>query len=103
LALSYFVTAIWLNIYIPKLILIVGILAVMGVGAVLSAMFKRRNNDFTVAGKVIDQGSNPRPWSELSAICDRVGTAKPDRVVVGIDDNFFVTETPVLIDGQQYT
>jgi hypothetical protein len=36
-------------------------------------------------------------WDELDRICATVGTAAPDRVVAGIDHNFFVTKHPVTV------
>ena len=98
-ALSYWVTALWFHVYVPKIILIVAGLAVLAAGAVIMAIFKRPQSDHVVAGKVIDQKAAPALWSELAAICARVGTAPPDQVIVGIDDNFFVTEMPVKVDG----
>src|SRR5690606_28099334 len=41
-------------------------------------------------------------WRELKGICDQVGTELPDQVIVGIDDRFFVIETPVCVNGTWY-
>jgi Zn-dependent protease with chaperone function len=38
-------------------------------------------------------------WDELNAICAKLGTAPPDQIIAGIDDNFFVTEHPVTVEG----
>jgi hypothetical protein len=46
---------------------------------------------------VLGQAESTRLWSELGAICAKVGTDRPDHVILGIDDNFFVTEAPLKI------
>ena len=46
------------------------------------------------------RATRPELWRELRRVADIVGTATPDQVVVGIDDNFFVTEHPVTVGGQ---
>ncbi|OJW16768.1 MAG: hypothetical protein BGO49_16040 [Planctomycetales bacterium 71-10] len=99
LALSFWVTALWFHVYSLKLIVIAGVLAVGGAFAVLKAIFQRPSVDFHVDGKVVDPGGSPRLWRDLQAICDKVGTRRPDNVVIGVDDNFFVTEAPVHVDG----
>jgi Zn-dependent protease with chaperone function len=101
-ALSFWVTALWMERYMPKLILITAIIAGMGVIAVIAAIFKRVKLEHGVEGTVIDKASAIPLWQELGAICDKVGTAQPDRVIVGIDDNFFVTESPITVNGKIY-
>jgi Zn-dependent protease with chaperone function len=101
-ALSFWVTALWLNMYSLKLILVVALLAVAAVGLVLVAMFRRVKDDFVVTGQVIIPEDGGPIWDELRRICDRVGTRPPDQIIAGIDDNFFVTEHPVIVDGKTY-
>jgi Zn-dependent protease with chaperone function len=100
LALSFWVTALWFDVYVVKLIFIAGALGLVAVLAVIKAIFHRPNMDFRVEGKVIGREAAPALWEELTAICNKVGTEPPDQVIVGIDDNFFVTEMPVEADGQ---
>jgi Zn-dependent protease with chaperone function len=98
-ALSFWITALWFNTYVPKLILIVVLLAGAAVFVVLKAIFSTPGADFAVQGKVIRLGESPALWERLQIICDKVGTRPPDQVIAGIDDNFFVTEQPVTVDG----
>jgi Zn-dependent protease with chaperone function len=99
LALSYYVTALWMHSYYPKLILCAAIFAALGVGVVLKAIFKRVDIDHAVEGVVIDRTANPALWADLNAICTKVGAKPPDQVIVGIDDSFFVTEMPITASG----
>ena len=99
LALSFWVTALWFQVYYVKLILIAGFLAIVAAAAVIIAIFKKPPKQFPVEGVFLDRAAAPMLWSELDRICQKVGTASPDNVVVGVDDNFFVTEIPVVVAG----
>lgn len=102
-ALSYWVTAIWFSVYSVKLILLAGLLAVVGVIAVLVAIFKNPRNEFVVEGALLDQDSASELWRELKLICEKVRTSPPTQVIAGIDDNFYVTEHPVTVGDKKYT
>lgn len=102
-ALSFWVTALWMNVYSIKLIAVAGILSVMGVGAVLFAIFARPRTEQSVEGTILERDAAPRLWEELSSICAKVGVNPPDQVIAGIDDNFFVTEHPILLNGTRLT
>jgi Zn-dependent protease with chaperone function len=101
-ALSFWVTALWFNAYSVKLILVVGLLALAAVGLVVVAMFRRIKDDFVVVGQVIEKDEAAPIWNELQRICARVGTHPPDQIIAGIDDNFFVTEHPVIVGDRTY-
>ncbi len=102
-ALSFWVTALWAERYYPKLILMAGLAAIVAAGLVILAIFQRVKPNFTVQGEVIEKGQAMPLWDELSGICAKVGTELPDQVIVGIDDNFFVTEQPVTVRDKTYT
>ena len=99
-ALSYWVTALWAHRYYPKLIFIAGAFAVIGIIAVVAAIFKKTDVTLDVEGTLLSPEGAGRFYDELKAICRKVDTAPPDQVIVGIDDNFFVTEVPVRVDGK---
>lgn len=99
-ALSFWITALWFHKYSPKLIFVVALLAVLAVGAVVLAIFKRIRTTNELEGAVLAPETAGPLWSELRALCTKVDTAPPDQIVAGIDDNFFVTEQPVTVDGK---
>jgi Zn-dependent protease with chaperone function len=99
-ALSFWVTALWTHRFSVKLVAFAGILAAGAAFAVIRAIFTRPGRDLALEGKVIDRSSSPRLWVELDAVCSKVGAERPDQVVVGVDDNFFVTESPVTVGGK---
>lgn len=102
-ALSFWVPALWFNSYSVKLIFAVGALAVLGMAATILAIFRHPKFENAIEGTVLSRDANGELWSELNKICTKVGSAPPDQLVVGIDDNFFVTEAPVTVGGTQYT
>lgn len=102
-ALSYWITAFFLEIYVPKLIIIAGILALAAIAAVIKSMFMKLDNETVVEGTVIERDASPALWQELSAICAKVNTEMPDQVIAGIDDNFFVTEQSLTVGEKKYS
>jgi hypothetical protein len=46
---------------------------------------------------VIERHSAPGLWEDLDRICPEVATSPPNNLIVGIDDDFFVTEHPVTV------
>ncbi|QDT74257.1 M48 family metallopeptidase [Lacipirellula limnantheis] len=102
IALSFWVTAFWFEAYFVKLIIIAGVLALAGIGAVIAGIFKRTPIVNRVAGKPAVSAANAPLFQRLREICDKVGTTPPDNVILGIDNNFFVTELPVTVNDQTY-
>jgi Zn-dependent protease with chaperone function len=95
--LSYWMTAIWFERYYPKLILMVGVLAAVGVFHVITAIFRKPDAGLDMEGECIEETSAPELWVRIRELCAQLGTAPPDHLVAGIDDNFFVTEGEVRV------
>ncbi|MCM8526227.1 MAG: M48 family metallopeptidase, partial [Lentisphaeraceae bacterium] len=100
--LSYWITAIWFDSYVPKLIIIIAILVLIAVGTLLKAIFEKVKNDFYIEGEILDLENSPELNSRITDICKQFKIAKPDTVIGGIDDNFFVTEQSVIVNGKTY-
>ena len=98
-ALSFWVTAYWFEIYVVKLIAIVAVLAIAAAAAVVAAIFKKINDEFVLKGSLVDMRAGSPLRDDLDRICRAVGTAPPDRIIAGIDNNFFVTEHAVTLNG----
>jgi len=98
--LSFWVTAYFFQIYILKLILLVGLVAAAGIFVAVVAIFKRPPQDMGVEGVVIAAEEAPVLWEHLRRLAKRLETKAPDHVVAGIDTNFFVTESPLTVGGQ---
>ena len=96
--LSYWAPAFWLERFSVKLTGILGLLTLMGAGAVIWAIFRRQSTKFPVSGSVITENNSPRLWNAIGQICQRVGTEPPKQVIAGIDDGFFVSEQPLVVN-----
>lgn len=100
-ALSFWVTALTLNVYSVKLVGITGILTLLAVFAILKAMWVKLDDTFAIDGAVLRRDDS-EVWTDLDHLCAKVGTEPPDQIIAGIDDNFFVTEHPVTVDGTEH-
>lgn len=99
--LSYWVTALWFESYFPKLILIIGVLALGAVALIIKAIFTKPDDRFEQSGELITEEESPRLWQRVREIAEKAGTAPPDQIIGGIDASFFVTEHEVFLDGKK--
>lgn len=100
--LSYWVTALLMNVYVPKLILIIALLALFAVWSIVRALFRAAPARLPVEAEPLSETDAPSLWAHVRALAARLGTEPPRAIVAGIDDNFFVTEQGLgLVSGQQ--
>lgn len=99
-SMSYWVTVILIERISLKLVL-VGILgSVAAVGILIAAIFKGLPPPPTVEGKLLAEADAPELWGRVSQMAAALGIARPDSIVVGIDDNFYVTENPLQVGSK---
>ena len=101
--LSFWMTALWLERYSVKLILIVGAVAAMALWQVVKAIFRRPDMDFEVEAEVLEEAKAPELWAHVRGLCERLGAPVPANILAGIDTNFFVTESPVRVGERLLT
>lgn len=99
--LSFWVTAFFAEVYSVKLIAIVGLLALGAVAMVVIALFRYPRDEHAVLGVVVDDTRAPALWERIRTLAQAIGTEPPQRLIVGIDDNFFVTEQPLVAGTQR--
>ncbi len=95
IALSFWITATFFNVYYLKLILLAILLAVLPVVMVIRAIFANTDSPLRVKGKVLHEEQAPRFWARLEALAQACGARMPDHVILGLEDTFFVTEGDV--------
>ncbi len=96
--LSYWLTAFFLKLFIWKLILVVALVAgVMSLG-VFRAIFVAPDAP-RVDAVALPEADAAVLREGLRSLCARVGTEGPTNVLTGIDDNFFVTESVLQVNG----
>jgi Zn-dependent protease with chaperone function len=93
--LSFWLTAYFFEVYFFKLILIAAVLAGGAVLAALRAVFRRAPMDNRISGICVDAQRAPVLWSHVRNQAAKLQTDPPAQIIAGIDNNFFVTETPV--------
>ena len=101
--LSYWMTALWVERYYPKLIFIMALLAGCAVFLVVVAIFRRPPSDFDVEAEEITEARAPELWACVRRLCERLQTSPPDHILAGIDANFFVTEHEVRVGERTLT
>jgi Zn-dependent protease with chaperone function len=92
---SYWITVLAFNKYVPKLILMVAIVAAYAVFSAIRGIFRKIENASEVDGEVVAESDAAVFKSNLKNLASLVGTEPPASIVAGIDDNFFVTESPL--------
>ncbi len=102
-ALAYWVPALWMNVFVPKLLFVAGLVAAFAVFLVLQSFFKRIKMEIDVSGIEIQESIAKPLWVRLRSICSTLGTQLPDHILVGVDSSFFVTEQSILANGRKLT
>ena len=103
LVLSYWVTALGKNEVYVNLIAIAAVSSIITVIVIVLGLFQSVKPQINLNGSVLKNDNSQPLWLELSRISSNLNTAAPDQVVAGIDDNFFVTESPVTVNGVSYS
>ena len=96
--LSFWVTAVFWNSYFPKIILLFGILVGVGIFYSITGIFSKIPKYFPIEGELIDKKDAPVLWDNVIQYASSLNTKPPDNIVAGIDDNFYVTESPVMLN-----
>ncbi|MGH8500444.1 MAG: M48 family metallopeptidase, partial [Methylococcales bacterium] len=100
--LSFWLTAFFMNIYVIKLIAIVGVVVAIGIFSAVVAIFRRVAENNIVQGEMVTPEVAPALWSRIREFADKLNTAPPTQIIAGIDANFFVTENSLKV-GEQST
>lgn len=99
--LSYWVTALLFDVYVPKLILVVAVLAAVAVWTIVRALFRALPAPEPLEAELVGESEAPSLWQRVRELSSRLGTEPPRAIVAGIDDNFFVTERGVTLSNGQ--
>ncbi len=100
---SYWIAANWLDVWGLPLLGMACMLALYAPIMVLSATVKSVDDKLQVEGAVLDRHTAMAFWDDLTRLSTAIDTAAPDQIIVGIDDNFFVTEQPLVVNDATYT
>ncbi len=97
----YYGESTYLGIIQPKLILVLGLGSALGVLTLIrAAAASLKPVSVRVLGRLVSREREPDLWRAVDDVARRVGTEPPRSIVVGLEDNFFVTEADVVcLDG----
>jgi Zn-dependent protease with chaperone function len=97
--LSFWSTAIFTQTYFVKLVGLAAIFALMGIYAALKGVFQKPQPRAPIDAEPIVESDAQPIWQRVRSYAARLQTAPPDNIVAGVDDNFFVTQVPLLLHG----
>ena len=82
------------------LILVIGLGALAGVFALIRNTFRvvKKAQTFVI-GSPVSRAQAPKLYERINSVSERLGALPPEKVVVGLDPNFFVTEANVVCLG----
>lgn len=101
--LSYWLIAFFFHVYSVKLIGVVGLATCVAVYAAIRAIFSTPNLDVCLSGTVLTREQAPLLWQRIDELCASLNTEAPKNLILGIDENFFVTATDVHVEQEHLT
>lgn len=98
--LSFWVTAFFFHVYVVKIIVLVAVAALYASWHVIRAIFVAPPPPPAVEAVRVPEERAAALFARVRELCARVGTEAPTNLLAGVDDNFFVTESPLpIVDG----
>jgi Zn-dependent protease with chaperone function len=99
--LSFWLTAYFWEQFSPKLVLMMAILVAAAAFAAVVLLFKRVSIKHIIEGEILTLDAEPILWARVKSIATKMETAPPDWIVAGIDDNFFVSQSPMIVNSHE--
>ena len=106
LALLFYATVLWTNHYYPKLLMMAGFAILAAAYGIFKVILSKIDTTLELDENVthrLGREEGEKLFKKISELCEKSKTAPPDNVLLGIDDNFFVTESPVRLGGEILT
>ena len=101
LAVCYFGTILIWNTFYPQILFLIGMPVAIACVQMITVLIKNIETPNRVVGKLLAPKDSPQLYEELTAICEKFGTALPNNIVLGVEDNFFVTENELLLNDEE--
>ena len=96
IGILYFFFSLLFNMIPTGLIFGFALGGVFGVFALLKALYQLfKKERYPVFGKYITKNDYKDLWEHVYQIADKVGSERPDNIIIGLDPNFFVTAVKV--------
>ncbi len=96
LAYTLYITESYYTGYIhPKLILVIGLIGTIAALNIIKSVWDAFKFEDFVRGISVDKNEQKRIWELAEETAQAVGTQKPDNIILGLGNNYFVTETKI--------
>lgn len=101
---TFELTTLAASSYFPKLILLIVVGGIVALSSSIKILMHKVPLEFQVRmARAVSPEEAPALWSAVRLAADRVGTAPPDSILVGMEPNFYVTELAVNYTGGRAT
>ncbi len=100
MAIIYFGPLLIWNAYYPQILFFIAIPIAYSCFQMVAVLVKNIKTPHFISGRLLKQEDSPLLYEELNIICQKFGTEPPDNIVLGIEDNFFVTENELLLNEE---
>jgi Zn-dependent protease with chaperone function len=101
LGVCYLGTLLIWNTYYPQILFLIGIPVAIACIQMISVLVSRAKEPNYIVGQLLTPKDSPLLYEELMRICEKFETDLPNNIVLGIEDNFFVTENELLLNWEE--
>lgn len=101
--MAYWITFVSAGRHDMRIFAAIVIMVGFGIVVMVVSIFAKGRAEKSTNGEVILREQAPELWARVEGLSQQVGTPPPDNIVVGINDNFYVTEAPVYLRQQVLT
>ncbi|XQW83463.1 M48 family metallopeptidase [Thalassotalea piscium] len=101
LADFYFGTILIWNTFYPQILFLIAMPVAIACVQMIIVLVKKIEIPNCIDGKLLTHNDAPKLYEELTNICKKFGTDLPNNIVLGVEDNFFVTENKLLLNEEK--
>lgn len=101
--LSVWIFALWADKFSVKLTLAAGFFAFSAVAIATKAIFAQPDLESSADGILLERQNSPAIWNRIQELCRQLETEPPENIILGIDENFYVTQSDVLVSEKLVT
>jgi Zn-dependent protease with chaperone function len=99
--LIFWAAKYFLHVRPIQIVFIIGFAVIIGVAIAVREIFRKPEMNSEFEGELIPKNSAPQLWHRIRQMAAQLRTAPPEHLIAGIDDNFFVTEAPMTVQGKK--
>lgn len=98
--LSVWFFILWIDRFSAKLTLFVALFAGSALLYAIKAIFAQPELENYADGRLLKRDQASDVWARIEELCEALKTQAPKNIIVGIDENFYVTESELEVKGE---